>query len=161
MVRWVTLLALAAALAAPAASAATATEVASYVSHRSPIDVQCSPAAEWEGLTSSAGLPASTSGLTWPNAGKVRFAPWVCQALDAGTKDPRLGAALNIVAHESSHLLGVTDESVAACWGLLWSYELAWKFYNVPFFSPASFQVGQSAAAVHKLLPPNYHQVCP
>lgn len=160
MLRWVTLLALAAALAAPAAIAATATDVAAYVSHRSPTDVQCSPAAEWQTLTASAGVSPSASGLTWPIAGRVRFAPWVCAALDAGTASPQLGAALNIVAHESAHLLGVRDESVAACWGLVWSYELAWKFYNVPYFTAESWRIGQSALAVHRTLPADYHRVC-
>lgn len=111
-------------------------------------------------MVAGAGQPAATSGLTWVTAGKARYAPWVCKAIADGPSNPQLGGALNIVVHEAVHLFGERDESVAACWGLVWAADLARRFYNVPFFSVASIKVMESARAVHASLSADYHRVC-
>lgn len=101
---------------------------------RSPLDVRCSPTGT--------------------------FKPWVCAALEAGARSPRLGAALYLVGRDGAHRMGVRDEGLAACWGLAWSYELAWKLYAVPYFSAESVRVGQSALALHRTLPADHRRVC-
>ena len=159
MLRWVTLLALATAILPQAAGAATVQEMTALVSGRAG-DVACSPQSEWEALTAQYGLAASTSGLTFPKAVRVRYAPWVCQALEQGAASPRLGGALSIVAHEASHLRGVVDESVAACWGLVWAADLAQRYYGIGFFTPASIAVQASALATHRTLPARYRTIC-
>lgn len=159
MRRRVTLLALLAAFSPSVARSASASDISVLVSGRAG-DVTCPAQADWLALLAANGQPATASGLTWVTAGRVRLAPWVCRALADGASSPALGAALNIVAHESAHLRGIRDEATAACWGLAWAADLARQFYGIEFFTPASRRVMESAVAVHRLLPPLYHTVC-
>ena len=107
-------------------------------------------------------LPASASARdVYPFGGRCTYQRWVCKALEQGAASPHLGGALNVMARDAAYKFGVRDDGLAGCWGLLWPAELAWKFYNVLYFSPASRTVLAASRAEHDRLPASFHTACP
>lgn len=139
------------------AQAVTAPQVARQVAGFD-ADVACLNDTDWQTMLATHGLPAASNGLTWIAERRVRLAPWVCHAIENRTV--LLGSALNVVAHESAHLRGVTDEAVAACWGLVWVADLARRFYAVEFFTPGSDEMQARSLRLHRSLPAEYRVVC-
>lgn len=142
-------------LFASQATAATAPEVARVIS---PGSYSCPTESEWERTLAGYGLTSSTNGLAWVDENRAAFAPWVCDAIER--KGNRLGAALNVVAHEAAHLRGVRSEAEAACWGLLWAADLAQRFYGIEFYSLDSQTVIARSVAYHRSYPMEYRVVC-
>lgn len=96
-------------------------EVAAQIAGR-PVSVRCQ------------GLPSELIDVGW-SSGEVRFSHdgrpadettldrAVCQALgrfraDPSARDPKADYAVHLLAHESWHLRGVSDEAVAECYAL-------------------------------------------
>lgn len=112
-------------------------------------DVSCAPtAAQWKAESHAArpDLP-EVWGLSWASERRIRMAPWICANLKPGTFPGFLGEALNIVAHEATHLKrGDADEHEPRAAGCAWPSRLAQRFYGITFHTRASRLVAQGAA---------------
>ena len=162
MLRWVTLLAVSGAVAATASAAPpnVVVDATEYVAGRTG-DIACVPTAdEWAALTVQYDYPVTSTGMTWVTAGRVRYAPWVCVTLERGIRAPRIGEALNTVAHEGAHLGGLRDEAAAACVGLRRALPLATRYYGVKPGTRDARKVQAGARRLHDRLPSAYHTVC-
>lgn len=162
MVRMVLAAAVVFAVAAPCVSAATVQDVSRTVAGYD-ADVQCLSDSEWRTLLDTTGRGSWTSGMagiTWPDLHRARFPQSVCDAISQGTGNPSLVLALQIVAHEASHLRGVTSERVAECWGMLWVADLAQRFYGVEFFTLQSDTMIATAVYNRSVLPAEYQGSC-
>ena len=120
-------------------------------------------------IASIGGLPSgvtSVFGYT-PTVGgdSTYLAPATCATITLRLQKrrvslPTLGAALDVVTHESLHMRGLTDEGVTECDAIhtLPSFLVArWGFRKG---SPAYTRVLYGATNFHKRLPPQYQTVC-
>lgn len=133
-----------------------------------PVRTWCAPNADaWQQyLTTSGDTAVDVEGATpFPGAGETYFAPDVCAVIRARLRKrtvnlPTLGAALDVVAHESFHMRGLSDEGQTECsaYRSLPAYLVArWGFRKG---SPAYAQVMYGATNYHDRLPPIYRTVC-
>lgn len=125
-----------------------------------PVEITCAASMEaWD-----KDVRAMTSGQYggyevhgYADLGRIRLAWWVCAHLEVAP----IGEALNVVAHETAHALGVWSEAEAACWGLRWAPVLARRLYGVRASSPQSSAVALASRKLHASLPDDYRSLCP
>lgn len=150
------------ALAAPAPTPETLTRFVAGLGPGDPATIICQKKeGSWAKVMEAYGMNGRTAGVTWIPERKVLYPIWVCRAIAHPYQDiRRFAVALAIMAHEGAHLSGITDEGLAACWGLNYSRQLADQFYNIPYNSPIGKEIARWNKIDHAMMDPQYRTVC-
>lgn len=130
------------------------TEMAATVAGR-PVDIACEDSnAAW----ASGPAPAANAYYSW-DSDYIRLAPSMCD-LAQMSGSSLVGPLLFVVAHEAAHARGVRSEAWADCYGLLWTADLARRFYSVEFYTARSDELMRQAVAYHRGAPADYQGLC-
>lgn len=133
------------ALSAKASGAATPRTMIEHVTGK-PVRVDC------KGRFDYAGMAFYEASTVWIHVS-------ICVVLRDNPSAFSLGAALYVIGHEATHMLGIYDESEAACGGLRLVEPLARQFYNVTSKRDIK-QLVAGARWIHSHEPAQYHRFC-
>lgn len=115
-----------------------------------PVQVSCDPALG--GHATSAG----EVGWTAYGGEVIYVVPMVCDDSGRALEDPRFAFALATLIHEAAHARGIRSESCAELTADIGIYQALRDFYDVPFFTPTSQQIGATVLAQTRARPPTY-----
>jgi hypothetical protein len=103
-------------------------------------------------------VPATAVITAWTSfdGQEIHMQESICAGLEEQLGTYRFAASISTLVHESAHARGVRSESCAETWVNVAVYDVLWRFYAVPFFTPLSEEIGAQVATITRGLPPAY-----
>lgn len=104
------------------------------------------------------GVPPGFVVEAWTKVGgdTEHVVPRLCAGFSARPGSIEFARSIRVVIHESAHARGVWTEDCAELYADLVVFDVLRQFYNIPFFSPLSEEIGAQVLAETRLRPSYY-----